>query len=137
MRSLFDHLRELTLPAGTYAVFGSGPLLARGIIDHVNDLDVLCHPSTWQLVAAQAEVKYLEDYEVTIASMLDGAITFGTEWGIGHFDVADLIRTAETIDGLPFVRLEHVAAYKRLRGGAKDLDHLRRISRYLSAEENG
>lgn len=136
MRSLFDHLRELTLPPGTYAVFGSGPLLARGIIDRVNDLDVLCLPSTWRLVAAQAEVEYLEEYDVTIASMLDGAITFGTEWGIGNFDVAELIRSAEVLDGLPFVRLEHVAAYKRLRGGAKDLDHLRRISRYLNANEN-
>ena len=35
---IFDRLRELELPEQDYAVFGSAPLLIRGIIDSVDDL---------------------------------------------------------------------------------------------------
>lgn len=35
-----------------------------------------------------------------------------------------LIDTAETIDGLPFVRLEHVRARKAAMGREKDLDDI-------------
>ena len=40
------------------------------------------------------------------------------------FDHDDLIDTAELIDGLPFVRLEHVIDYKQVRASPKDLLHL-------------
>jgi len=46
------------------------------------------------------------------------------KWGIGDFDVDELIDTAEMIDSLPFVRLEHVISYKKIRSSGKDLLHL-------------
>jgi len=55
---------------------------------------------------------------------MNGRITFGNEWGIGDFDVNLLIDTAETISGLPFVRLEHVIAYKRIANRPKDIRHI-------------
>lgn len=133
--SLFDRLRDLTLPLGSYAVFGSGPLLIRGIVPPSNDLDVLCLPDAWDLVARQATLEHLPEYGVTVASMFEGKITFGTSWGIGDFDVDELIRTAETIEGLPFVRLRHVVAYKKLRDSRKDRAHLESLARYL--QRNG
>lgn len=48
----------------------------------------------------------------------------GPKWGIGDFNVDELIETAELIDELPFVRLEHVIRYKEIRAGSKDLRHL-------------
>ena len=66
----------------------------------------------------------VEERGVTLASLFGGAITVGTEWAIGEFDVDELIDTAEMIDGLPFVRLEHVVTYKRILGRAKDVEHL-------------
>ena len=39
---LFDLLRSLELPVGDYAIFGSGPLIVRGIIEATNDLDIIC-----------------------------------------------------------------------------------------------
>ena len=44
---LFELLRSMKLPTGHYAVFGSGPLLVRGIIESVNDLDVICRGPAW------------------------------------------------------------------------------------------
>ena len=130
MNSLFDRLAELTLPAGSYALFGSAPLAVRGIVPLTNDLDVLCLPEAWERVLELGETEYLPEYDVTIVSMFNGAITFGTRWGIGDVDVAELIRTADIIDGLPFVRLEHVVRYKQIRASEKDLAHLERLAKY-------
>mgnify|MGYP001812000873 FL=1 len=134
-KTLFDHLRNLQLPAGDYAVFGSGPLAARGIIPSCNDLDVLCRGHAWQMVRALGTVEYLQQYEVEIVTMLDGAMTFGTRWGIGEFQAEDLIDSAELIDGLPFVRLEHVLAYKEIRASEKDRRHIEAVlnSGYLNS----
>ena len=68
--------------------------------------------------------EYLPKYDVTIVNLPDCDITFGTSWGIGKFDIDVLIDGAETIESLPFVRLEHVIAYKTIRSSAKDLAHL-------------
>jgi hypothetical protein len=77
----------------------------------------------------------VDEYDVTVASICDGQITFGTAWGIGEFDIDKLIDGAEFIDGLPFVQLKHVIRYKMERASPKDLRHIHalRNSKY-SAE---
>ncbi len=125
---LFDHLRQLKLPENGYAVFGSGPLAIRGIIPLSNDLDVICTADVWDIVSEIGSEEYLADYDVSVVSMLDGQLTFGTTWGIGNFDIAELINTAEWIDGLPFVGLEYVVDYKKTRSSEKDLEHLQMLA---------
>ncbi len=122
--SLFDRLRQLHLRPDGYAIFGSGPLAIRNIIPACNDLDILCKQDVWDVVSREGVLKFLPDYDVTVASFFDGAISFGTEWGIGNFNVIELIETAEMIDSLPFVRLEYVVRYKTIRSSATDLQHL-------------
>jgi len=124
---LFRELRKLDIPAGDFAIFGSGPLIVRGVIPGANDLDVICRGPAWDYVESISLVQYLKDYDVTVATLLDGRLSFGTEWGIGQFNIDELIDEAETIDGLPFVRVKHVIAYKQLRGSNKDLQHLEAI----------
>jgi hypothetical protein len=121
---LFDQLRQLNLPSQGYAVFGSGPLAIRGVIPLANDVDVICREEVWNIVSQAGTVEYLPEYGVNIVVMADGALTFGTKWGIGNFDVDELIATAEIIEGLPFVSLEHVICYKKIRSSEKDLQHL-------------
>ena len=91
-----------------------------------NDVDVICREGAWSSVRKIGRVEYLAAYDVTIVTMADGALTFGTKWGIGDFDVDHLISTADIIDDLPFVALEHVVAYKRTRLSEKDRRHLTR-----------
>ena len=119
-----DVLRQLALPTGEYAVFGSGPLVVRGIVPFGNDLDVLCRGDAWNRVRELGDLEHLDDYGVDIVTMLDGQLTFGTSWGIGSLDVDELIDTAETILALPFVRLEFVETYKQIRNSEKDIAHL-------------
>jgi len=137
--SLFDQLRQLELPSEGYAIFGSGPLAIRGIIPACNDLDILCTQAVWDVVSQNGTTEFLPEYDVTIVSFLDGAMTFGTKWGIGDFDVTELIETAEIIDSLPFVRLEYVVRYKTIRSSAKDLRHLAALhaSNYRTSQDAG
>lgn len=123
-REIFDALRSLALPQSDYAIFGSGPLLVRGIITRVADLDVVCRGAAWE--AAQTLAAH-ETYEHGVRVLSIGAISFGRTWGLGEFDLDRLIDDAEWIEGLPFVRLDHVIAYKRFAARPKDRSHLELI----------
>jgi hypothetical protein len=122
--ALFQYVRDLQLPAGEFAIFGSGPMIVRGWIGGANDLDIICRGKAWEMACATGVVSYDERHEVSIASHCNGRVTFGTEWAIGRFDVDELIDSAEMVNELPFVQLQHVVAYKTIRGSAKDLLHL-------------
>ena len=127
---LFGSLRSLELPSGHFAVFGSGPLIVRGIIDATNDLDVISRGPAWERACIAGEVEFVQEYGVDIVHCFDHAITIGRSWGYGDFDIDHLIDTSEMIDGLPFVKLEHVIAYKQIAGRPKDLEHLRKLEAF-------
>ena len=124
MNDLFDLLRSLELPIGDYAIFGSGPLIIRGVIEATNDLDVVSRNAAWRRAGSLGEIVVLPEDGAEVVSCFGGAITVGTSWLYGDFDIDELIDTAEIIAGLPFVRLEHVVAYKRIAARPKDLRHL-------------
>ena len=102
MHTLLDFVLRLKLPTGDYAIFGSGPLLVRGIIENTNDIDIICRGDAWQHAQELGELVYLEEYDVDVVSIDNQRITIGTSWGIGEFDIDELIDTAEEIDDLPF-----------------------------------
>lgn len=134
MSSLFDKVRKLNLPAGDFAIFGSGPLIVRGIIPAANDLDIICRGDAWRNVQAMGELQYLTEYDLSIVTMYDGRLTFGTRWAIGDFDTDELIDGAELIRGLPFVRLKHVAEYKKRSQRPKDCRHLEALNEYQQSD---
>jgi hypothetical protein len=127
-RRLLGLLADLELPAEDHAVFGSGPLLVRGIVPTGSDLDVLCRGDAWEIVQRLGIRHEDAEHDVTLVHLHGGELSFGTSWGIGRFDVDALIDTAEPIDGIRFVRMEHVVAYKRIAARAKDLEHLRLLA---------
>ena len=126
--SILEVVRSLNLPVGDFAIFGSGPLLARGIIDDVNDIDIICRGVAWLQAQELGELVYLDEYDVHVVSIDNQRITIGTSWGIGEFNIDELIDTAEEISGLPFVRLRYVVDYKKIAGRPKDLEHLKLLS---------
>lgn len=135
IKELFDFVAQLGLAQGEYAIFGSGPLIVRGIIPLSNDLDIICRGSAWRTVLAAGQPQFLDAYETTVVSMANGSVTFGTTWGIGAFDIDELVDTADIIDGLPFVRLRYVIEYKTIRSLPKDLAHIE-ASRLAGCLEN-
>ncbi len=91
-------LSEYDLPDGDYAIFGSAPLMILGIIDSVNDLDVIIRPSKWPF---RSKGEYRTD-----------EIEFFDNWP--GFDVDDLIDN-HTFEhkGFLFVNPNEVIKYKR------------------------
>lgn len=128
-QNLFDLLRSLGLPMGDYAIFGSGPLIMRGIIEATNDLDVISRGRAWERALRVGELVSLPD-GARIVSCFDGSVTIGRNWAYGDFDIDKLIDTAEVIDGLPFARLEHVVHYKEIAARPKDVIHLELLAEY-------
>lgn len=115
----------MALPEGSYAVFGSGPLAVRGLIDEVGDLDIIVRDATWNQVKDLGEIiMYGDDQTVDLGN----GLTFGRSSAYGDFNIGQLIEEAELIDGLPFVQLEAVVEFKRLANRPKDLRHLELMS---------
>jgi hypothetical protein len=126
-------LRAVALPMGDYVVFGSGPLLVRGVISEVNDLDLLSRGRAWDAAESAGDRLYLAQHDVTVASFFEGLVTVGHSWAYGNVDIEELIDTAEIFDRFPFARLEHVVSYKKLAGRPKDLEHLHRLELWLDS----
>jgi len=134
-QDLFGLLRSLELPIGDYAVFGSGPLIVRSIIEATNDLDVISRGAAWTRAREAGNLVVLPEDGAEIVSCFDGAITVGRSWRYGAVDIDRLIDTAELIEGIPFVRLEHVIRYKEIAARPKDLCHLRLLAEYRETDE--
>lgn len=77
---LFAIVKRLGLPQRDYAIFGSGPLIVRNVIPFTNDLDIICRNEAWEIVLAAGQSRFLPEYDTTIVSMQNDAITFGTAW---------------------------------------------------------
>lgn len=114
----------MELPLGDYAIYGSGPLIVRGVIEAANDLDIVSRGPAWDRACDLGQLTVLEEHGVEVVSFLDGAITVGRSWAYGDIDIGDLIDTAQLIEGLPFARLEYVIVYKEAAARPKDLRHL-------------
>lgn len=130
MHELLQKVQQLRLPVGDFAIFGSGPLLIRGIIDNVGDIDIICRGDAWLRAASLGDKVYLAEYDVDIVSIDDGLITLGRSWGYGDFNVDELIDSAEVIHDLPFVLLRYVIEYKQMASRPKDLAHLELLKAY-------
>ena len=133
MKPILRQLLSLGFPKDDYALFGSGPLLVRGWIDEVGDLDVIARGPAWEHALRIGQLHRLETWGIDVVSIRE-AITVGTAWAIGDFSVDALIDDAELIDGIPCVELRHVISYKRLADRPKDREHLGVIQTHLSAE---
>ena len=131
MHPLLRELLDLGFPAGDYALFGSGPLLVRGWIDEVGDLDVITRGAGWDHALRLGQRSRIEALGIDIVTIGEG-ITVGATWGMGDFSVDTLIEEAELINGIPCVRLEQVIEYKRLVDRPKDRAHLATIHAHMS-----
>ena len=120
--SLIAQLLNLDLPEGDWALFGSGPLLIRGWIDEVSDLDVISRGAAWDRARRLGRPSLLPDGNEIVT--IGEGVTVGTTWAYGDVDVDHLIDTAEMIDGVPCVTIDHIVAYKLIADRPKDRAHL-------------
>ncbi|MEX2541640.1 MAG: hypothetical protein WD314_07520 [Trueperaceae bacterium] len=117
---------ELRLPAGDFALHGSGPLLAYGLVDEINDVDIVSRGAAWRhaLTLAAAEQARLDD----VVRPLPGVEIFNGWLGD---DADELVDSSSLVAGLPCVTLDAVLAFKRRLARPKDEEHIRLIESYL------
>jgi hypothetical protein len=121
-----QHIRRLELPPNDYVLFGSVPLLVHGLIEYVNDIDILARGSAWEYAQtlAKAELAPMGEWRVSL-----GDIEIYNAW-LG-MDVEAIISRAVLINTLPYADLRDVLTFKQKLNRPKDTEHIRRIQNYL------
>lgn len=127
--TISDRVKELGFPRGSYAVFGSGPLAVRGMRE-AEDIDIIVttdYFNTLKLSGGWETVKLRDLHE----SLVKGDVSVFDSWAPDSWDIPQMIRDAEEIDGVPFVRLETVMEWKKIRNLPKDVRDIGLIEQYL------
>jgi hypothetical protein len=118
----FRELAALELPAGDFAVAGSGVLFAHGLITDPRDLDVLTRGLAWERVTGLAAPRPMP---LTPGSaVVSGRLEFVDRWFSDVWAVDELIDGADVLHGFRFVRLDVIRATKVMLGRPRDLEHM-------------
>ncbi len=126
IEELVKNLKRQGFPKGEYAVFGSATLAIRGLREAPN-IDVIVTNKLWSKLL---EDKYAPDEEGFIRI---GLIKISNWWfAPTRKDIPTMIKEAEIIDGVPFVRLEEVRDYKAFLNREKDINDIKLIDQYLA-----
>ncbi|HUO50057.1 MAG TPA: hypothetical protein VMU25_00580 [Candidatus Paceibacterota bacterium] len=129
--SFVDDVKKLNLPAGAYAVFGSGPMVVRGIRES-RDIDIVVTPQLFDELGknpAWAKDQIRDHHPV----LRKGNVEIFKTWAPDSWDIEGLIRDAEMFDGVPFVKLDAVIEWKTLRNEQKDKEDIALIESYRKA----
>ena len=133
MLKFLDELKELNLPTGQYAIFGSGPLAVRNLRD-ANDIDLIVTKELWDELALKHLPHIKQTAKGSVMIMPIGNIEICQTWLNMTPKIEEMIKTAEIVEGLPFVRLEYVIEWKTFMGRPKDLNDLKLIEEYLKSK---
>lgn len=126
---ILKRVSELGLQPSTFAIFGSAPLFAHNLTSEINDVDLIVNDDGWQKSLTLGQLEHTASGDPVIH--IENNIEIFKNWAPGDWDVQSLIDQAEIIDGLPFVKLETVLAWKKLRNKPKDQKHIELIEAYL------
>lgn len=130
MNNLFNQLKQLNFPKGKFAIFGSAPMAVRGIRKS-NDLDIIVTQDLWNDL-----VKLYPN------SLIESPYTALEIWGIEVFKtwleltnkIDEMIKNADIINDLPFVKLEYVLEWKKSMWREKDLKDIELVNQYISSQ---
>ena len=134
LQKLLNELKKLNLPRNEYVIIGSGVLAVRNIRE-VHDLDILPSDKLWD--------ELVKKYPVTpenppdIEKILIGNIEFVGK-GSSYRDTAvatldEIFKTADFINGFPYINLNLLRKIKLKMGRGKDLKDISLIDNYLAS----
>ncbi|OGD83851.1 hypothetical protein A2572_02690 [Candidatus Collierbacteria bacterium RIFOXYD1_FULL_40_9] len=124
IKALLDQVKNLKLPSGEYAIFGSATLAIRNLREAPN-IDLIVTNKLWQNLLASN----IPDEEGFIRI---GHVKISNWWfAPTKYSIDKMIAMTELIDELPFVPLNLVADYKKKLNRQKDIDDIVLIGNYL------
>jgi len=137
-QNLLKELKEFNLPPDQFAIFGSGPARIRKLLSRrVGDLDLIVTKSLWQELSSKHPVKEIKGWacrnrKIDLTENIEVCeryLFYKPE------EVEKLIREADVVDGIRFVKLEEVARYKKRLNRPKDRKDLKEVNTYLRKEK--
>jgi len=128
----FQRLLSLNLPREDFAVAGSGPLFALGLIEELSDVDVIARRRAWSIALKRGCPAPAPCSTVQRIELFDKKVEILDGWFPEIWNVDDLIDSADLIDGVRFASLNVVRQTKEIMRRPKDLVHVRIIDEYLS-----
>jgi FlaA1/EpsC-like NDP-sugar epimerase len=132
--NIFKRLEELSFPLGEYVVIGSGALAARGIRE-ANDLDIVVTDKLLQKLINSREYKevikdgrlFLENNDVDVTTKLPESYSTSLK---------EAIKTADIINGYPFLNILETIKFKKVLGREKDYNDIKLINEYLKNQQD-
>jgi len=122
----------LNLPLNDFAIFGSGPMFAHGLKKQLRDIDVIARGKAWENALNHKDKEKVWSNGTVINFYGQGIQVVRTWMYGGNFKTDELIDNADVVEGIRFVKLECVLAYKREMGRLKDKRHIKVIEKYLN-----
>jgi hypothetical protein len=121
-----DELRKLKLPADKFAVFGNGPLSVRGLKDAI-DLHIIVKKDVWDVLDRKFMARN------NFGAIILGNIEVVRDMLPWFDDLDTLIDDADIIDGIRYVKLEHVLKWNKEMNREKDKNDIKIIEEFLKA----
>ncbi len=121
-----NELKKLNLPTEHYVLFGSAPLAIRNLREN-NDLDILVSDELWQKLL----IKFSTHFHNNPPSLKIGNLEIFNTWIDFGVEKTILIKDAEFIDDLPFVKLKYFLLWKKKMNREKDKLDIKLSETYL------
>lgn len=129
--NIFEEARKLRLPLGEYVIVGSGPLAAHGL-RNFNDVDLVVTERTFDQLQTNGWEQTMGPGDRPCLRKDAYEVFKDLKCRDYQPETKKLIEDAEIIDGIPFLRLEELARFKKAVGREKDLRDIRLIETYLT-----
>jgi len=124
-----DTLKELNIPKEDCVIYGSAPMVLRGLKEKNNDLDVLVKDSLWEKLSIKYPNNINGDYiDINGVSFTHTDMNF-----LGSVD--DVIKKSDIIDGYHILTLAETKRWKEKIGSEKHLKDAKVIEEYLNKLE--
>ena len=124
-----DKLKAMNLSKEDFVIYGSAPMVLRGLKEKNHDLDVLVKDNLWEKLSVKYPNNINGDY-----LDVDG-ISF-THTSKGFLDNMDeVMQNSDLIDGYHILSLAETKKWKEKVGGEKHLQDVKVIDEYFSRLE--
>lgn len=120
-----DTLKELNISKDDFVIYGSAPMVLRGLKEKNNDLDVLVRDSLWDKLC----VKYPDNVNGDYIDINGVSFTRTSKGFLG--DIDEVICKSDVIDGYNILSILETKNWKEKVGGERHLADARIIDEYL------
>lgn len=126
---IFKKLKELNFPLGEYVSVGSAPLAARGIRE-AGDLDIAVTPKLLKKLIDSKKYQKVEKYGKLFLEADN--IEISPELNRDGYSITteEAIKTADIINGYPFLNITETIKFKKALGREKDFKDIELLKDY-------